>query len=122
VPAGLWAAHEYEKLPDYDNPIYAQPTQPFGCHQQDGRLCAGWVACHTAQHDGHVMALRLLTRSGFLPLRVETYTTDVPVFASGMEAALHGISGIENPSAEARKAIDKLLRAEAKRRAAQVRG
>ena len=38
------------------------------------------------------------------------YTTDVPVFASGAEAAEHGRSGIEEPPPEAVKLIQRLER------------
>jgi hypothetical protein len=36
------------------------------------------------------------------------YETRVPLFDSGMEAAEHGLAGIENPDLEARRVIDKL--------------
>jgi hypothetical protein len=38
------------------------------------------------------------------------YTTDVPVFSTGAEAALHGLSGVENPSLDALKLVAKLQR------------
>lgn len=107
APAGLWTADEYEKLPDYDKePMWEQPAAAFYCHQQDGRLCAGWVACHSAQHHGHVLALRMMPGGR----EIAEYTTDVPVFASGTEAALHGMSGVERPDEKARKMISKLER------------
>lgn len=46
VPAGIWHADEYEKLRAYDRDTSEQPMAPFLCHQQDGTLCAGWVAVH----------------------------------------------------------------------------
>src|SRR5215831_6970938 len=93
VPAGVWVAAEYEKLPFYDEPqMWKQPVAAFYCHQQDGRLCAGWVACHMAQHHGHVLAIRLMrTREDVS--EIENYITDVPLFKSGTEAAIHGLSG-----------------------------
>jgi hypothetical protein len=92
----------------------AQPHAAFYCHQQDGRLCAGWVACHTAQHHGHVLAIRLM-RGDHDTRAIETYTTDVPVFESGMEAAIHGISEVAHPGQEALKMIDRLERKAARR-------
>lgn len=38
------------------------------------------------------------------------YESPVPLFESGMEACLHGLSGIEEPGPEARAMIDKLSR------------
>ena len=43
---GTEPAEEYAKLPDYDRPTHEQPLNMFGCHQQDGHLCAGWVGTH----------------------------------------------------------------------------
>jgi len=118
VPSGVWDATEYDKLPAYDGEILHQLLSGgealFYCHQQDGRLCAGWVGCHIAQHNGHVFAIRLMR--GSLDTRpIEEYATPVPLFESGMEAALHGLSGVDHPTATARKAIDKLARKAARR-------
>lgn len=38
------------------------------------------------------------------------YAPDVEVFASGAEAAAHGISGIDDPSPEARRKMAGLVR------------
>jgi hypothetical protein len=38
------------------------------------------------------------------------YETDVPLFASGSEAAAHGLAGVERPSADARRLIARLER------------
>lgn len=114
VPAGIWAAEEYEKLPTYDGGTWEQMVQGahalFYCHQQDGNLCAGWAACHDARH---LLAYRLW------PVHPDTYTysSPLPVFASGAEAAAHGLSGIAEPAADARRAITKLERKRGKRKA-----
>ena len=111
VPAAVWAPEEYDKLPGYDLPTGEQPISVFDCHQQDGRLCAGWVACHDMEES---MALRLAVSFDVLSEEdyhaVCDYTTDVPVFASGAEAAEHGVQGIETPTIEARRLVDKLRR------------
>lgn len=107
VPAGIWSAEEYAKLPRYDGDTGAQfmkgGTGLFFCHQNDGKLCAGWVGCHDTNH---LAALRLA--------RVDPSTFDyvspVPLFESGTEAALHGLSGVNNPGPEAKAAIAKLVR------------
>jgi hypothetical protein len=56
VPSGIWAAEEYDKLPLYDGETFEQAPHLFMCHQRDGSLCGGWLACH----DPHeLLALRL---------------------------------------------------------------
>lgn len=101
VPAGVWDASEYEKLPAYDGETWAQPPALFFCHQNDGHLCAGWAGCHDTDH---LLALR------FHRVAPETfgYVSPVPLFSSGAEAAAHGLSGIDRPDARALAAIDKL--------------
>lgn len=107
VPPGIWSADEYAKLPAYDgetgDQLMAGATGLFYCHQNDGRLCAGWVGCHDMRHN---LAVR------FTAVAPETYTyqSPVPLFASGREAAAHGLSGINNPGPDARRAIRKLER------------
>lgn len=105
VPAGIWAKEEYEKLPAYDaEEMWLQPQLLFMCHQQDGCLCGGWLMVHR----DHCLALRM--RGGFLDASVWDYGPDVEVFASGAEAAAHGIAGIDNPSPGARRKIDGLVK------------
>lgn len=109
VPAGIWEAHEYEKLPAYDGSIVDQvEANAFGifmCHQRDGNLCAGWLACH-GPHE--LLAMRLAREP--VPESIWNYRTDVPVFASGVEAAAHGISGIEQPDARAKRMMAGIIR------------
>lgn len=111
VPSGVWALEEYDKLPEYDGETWAQPPSMFFCHQQDGRLCAGWVACHDMAES---FGLRVAVSTDRLtPEEYEAvldYTTDVPVFESGLEAAQHGVQGIETPSPEAVRLVRKLGR------------
>lgn len=111
VPSGVWAAEEYDKLPRYDDPTYAQPAGVFLCHQRDGRVCAGWAGCH----DGaHLLALRIAVRAGEMTVAsyraTVTYSSPVPLFASGSEAAVHGKAGINQPGAPARRVIAKVSR------------
>ncbi len=113
VPAGIWAAEEYAKLPGYDGPTWQQTPQVFQCHQQDGHLCGGWLMTHDPYE---LLALRLARSIGYqIDPAVYDYSPDVEVFASGAQAALHGISGIENPSPAARRKIDGLVRQKERR-------
>lgn len=105
VPAGLWHESEYDKLPNYDEPTWAQPPALFMCHQQDGCLCGGWLLTHGTDN---LLALRFHARQ--LDPSVWDYAPDVPVFNSGREAAEHGKSQIDNPSPAARRKIDGLIR------------
>lgn len=106
VPSGIWERHEYDKLPDYDAPTWAQPTSLFMCHQNDGKLCAGWVACHGAE----LLALRLAAARGTLDPSVFAYETEVAVFRSGAEALAHGIRDIPEPGKKASKMIAGIIR------------
>ena len=56
VPSGIWAKSEYDKLPRYDGETWEQDPKAFMCHQRDGCLCGGWLACHSPRH---LLALRL---------------------------------------------------------------
>jgi len=104
VPSGIWEQHEYDKLPSYDGPTWAQSPALFMCHQRDGNLCAGWLACHDPRE---LLALRFPHK---LDPAVYDYTTDVPVFSSGAEARRHGMRDINRPGAKANKMITGLVR------------
>lgn len=104
VPSGLWEAHEYEKLRDYDNPTFAQPMATFGCHATPEHLCHGWAVVHTSRgNEFDLLALRFGSH-GPVP------EAGVPLFASGNEAADWGQRDLDDPSDEALDAMDKLLR------------
>ena len=109
-PSGVWAAEEYDKLPSYDGPIHEQAmaggTAPFGCHQADGHLCSGWVA---HRDPAELLAVRLGLLNGSVDPATLDYTTDVPLFGSGAEAAAHGKRDIDAPSAAARDTVRKVV-------------
>lgn len=109
VPSGIWAASEYEKLPLYDGTTGEQAVkgafQLFDCHQTDGHLCAGWVGCHDMEES---LAVRFHHRE--VDPSVYTYVSPVPLFASGAEAAEHGMRDLEDPSPDARAAQSKITR------------
>jgi Family of unknown function (DUF6283) len=111
VPSGVWAYEEYRKLATYDRETAEQDPGVFLCHQQDGKLCAGWVAVHDMDHS---LGLRLAVSMGVIsPEDAETildYTTDVPLHGSGLAAALHGARSIPDPGPEARRMIARLER------------
>lgn len=108
VPSGIWAEHEYDKLPGYDGPTWAQHPGLFMCHQRDGHLCGGWLACHDPRE---LLALRF---PGLVHASVYNYKTDVPVFRSGAEARAHGIKAIRRPGRKARKMVAGIVRKRSK--------
>ena len=115
VPSGVWHASEYRKLPAYDNDTMGQPPHLFLCHQQDGRVCAGWAGCH----DGaHLLALRVAAMSGTLTdddlEATINYVSPVPLFGSGAEAAAHGLTDVDQPDERACRTIDTLTRKRAR--------
>jgi Family of unknown function (DUF6283) len=108
-PSGLWAEHEYGKLADYDKPTWDQPPVIFACHLSAGdEACAGWVACHD-MHENLGLRLEVLKRTADADAFLG-YTTEVPVFTSGAEAAEHGKREIGNPTPRARAAIARIIR------------
>lgn len=117
VPSGVWHPDEYAKLPDYDNDTGAQPSGVFLCHQVNGHVCSGWAACHDMTHN---LALRFALLADMLTPEtmdaIVDYTTTVPLFASGREAAAHGMADTESPGDDAERAIDKLTRRRAARK------
>jgi hypothetical protein len=109
VPSGVWDESEYDKLPEFDKPTAQQPPRVFMCHQGNDRLCAGWVACHDMYESlGFRIAAADLDKTTIDAIL--DYTTDVPLFASGAEAAAHGLAKLYEPPPKARKIIDKLNR------------
>lgn len=109
VPSGLWAAEEYEKLSPYDNPTGDQPPTVFLCHQQNGRMCAGWVGCHSMDES---LGLRLALSFGTISEEdfdaAVDYVSPVPLFESGEQAEEHGLAELYTPGSSARRQIEKL--------------
>jgi hypothetical protein len=104
VPSGIWAPHEYDKLLQYDGETWEQSPAVFLCHQRNGRICAGWLACHDPQE---LLALRMdpdIDPSAF------AYKTKVPVFSSGAQARAHGLREYKRPGARASKMMGGLLK------------
>jgi hypothetical protein len=108
VPSGIWEQHEYDKLPAYDGEILEQAmVGAFGiflCHQRDGCLCGGWLACHGPHN---LLALRL---DRDVDEAVFDYETDVPVFSSGAEAWRHGMRDIVKPGPKAVRMMAGLMK------------
>ena len=106
VPSGVWGESEYAKLPEYDGDTAYQPIATFMCHQQDGSVCAGWLG-HS--EPDQLLAVRIGIMTGALDPACAEYQTDVPLFASGAEAAAHGMRDYEAPGHEAEETIRKIV-------------
>jgi hypothetical protein len=110
VPSGVWAAHEYEKLPEYDKPTGAQPPLIFHCHTSPDFVCTGWAQCHDAAPRGYeLLALRFAIAFGRGVLKIPKRT--VRLFKSGAEAAAHGLREIKAPGRRAIRAVAKVAAA-----------
>lgn len=107
MPSGVWHPSEYAKLPRYDRETFAQPVETFMCHQGDNHVCSGWLG-HADPSE--LLAVRLGIMSGALDPSCAEYTTDVPLFESGAEAAAHGIREVRSPSPAAAAVIGKVVR------------
>lgn len=111
VPSGVWAASEYDRLANYDGEIGDQVTSgawaTFGCHQGDGSVCRGWLG---HRDPGDLLAVRLAILRSELPLDAFDYGTDVPLFATGAQAAEHGRRNLAAPDDRARDAAVKIMR------------
>jgi hypothetical protein len=115
-PGGIWHPDEYLLLPLYDRETPYQPTGIFMCHLNNDKVCAGWAGCHDCYH---LFALRIAQAERRIPEAVieaiMEYSTTVPLWASGYEAALNGLRGVVKPTLATRKAIAKLERIRADR-------
>ncbi|MFC9817816.1 DUF6283 family protein [Streptomyces virginiae] len=114
VPAGIWASEEYEKLRRYDADTPNQPPRLFQCHQSDPgddsrRICAGWAGSHDSDH---LLALRLAVLDGSIDTAthqaVTDYTSPVPLFSSGNDAADHGQKDLTTLTNDALRMINKI--------------
>lgn len=109
-PSGVWHESEYLKLAEYDKDTSYQPPAYFLCHDGDHKddLCRGWLDTHDKIE---LLALRLgVLCKTISPDIFDLPLSGVPMFSSGAEAMLHGLSGIEEPSDEALELIDRLSR------------
>lgn len=114
VPSGVWHPSEYDELPAYDGDVMEQLAKGarglFMCHQQDGRLCAGWIGTHGP---ANLLAMRM--HGGTVDSSVWDYESPVPLFSSGAEAAAHGRRAIKRPGTDAQRVMGRLLRKRAAR-------
>jgi hypothetical protein len=105
VPSGVWDASEYAKLPEYDGDTGGQALATFMCHQKDGSVCSGWLG-HRDPYD--LLAVRIGVMTASLDESCLDYQTDVPLFATGAEAAAHGMRDIRHPGHAAEETMRKI--------------
>lgn len=108
VPSGVWAKSEYVKLPGYDDGPQGQTEfAPFLCHHSpaigEEYACRGWLSVHCQS-----AAVRLLMYTELVTEEQVFAKPTVPLFASGAEAAEHGMREIRRPSEAAIAMADKL--------------
>ena len=118
TPPGIWAPDEYAKLPAYDRrpgDVTAEGAT-FHCHQENATgvatVCRGWLGAHPDS-----FAVRLAVAVGLLDSDDINALPDVDptLYASGAEACAAGLAGVEQPSASARDAAERLMRKRAGR-------
>lgn len=116
VPSGVWDESDYDKLLPYDEPTYAQPGRIFLCHQHNrddprARVCSGWAGCHDMTQS---LALRIALAAREITSEtaeaIVDYVSPVDLFATGAEAAAHGMREIRDPGPEAVRLIEKIER------------
>lgn len=105
APSGVWHPEEYAKLPRYDGDTASQPPQVFMCHQGDDHVCSGWLG-HRDPWD--LLAVRIGVLGGSLDASCAEYTTTVPLFGSGVEAAAHGLLDVHEPTDRAQGVMRKV--------------
>jgi len=114
TPPGIWQAEEYEKLRAFDQDVsrMEDPTPAlsiFLCHQSEvtGRetVCRGWLSVHRDS-----VAVRILKIKGGLRCDQVPHEPEPLYYATGTEACEAGLSGVEQPSREARHKSDTLER------------
>jgi hypothetical protein len=104
----VWDESEYRKLAAYDD-TSPGPLAVFRCHQQTatgrGTVCRGWLSVHGFESP----AVRLAVATGQVEAGQVEAPVDVPLYGSGAEACAAGLAGVEDPDAQARAAIGKLI-------------
>lgn len=101
VPSGIWSTGDYAKLPPYDALTHEQPVATFQCHATPEFYCHGWAVVHSNRgHQFELLALRIW--------HAEIPKAAVALFASGTEAAAHGLRNLKQPARKARQAMDTL--------------
>lgn len=113
TPPGIWAPEEYERLRDYDAEIHelANPIDGlkiFHCHQESitnqPTICRGWLSVH-----GGSSAVGLAVSLGAIEPEDVPPEPEPLYYATGNEAADAGLAGVDEPTDEAQRAMDRLI-------------
>ncbi len=116
TPPGVWSAHEYEKLAEFDQP---DCIKFFECHHSAlgsaEAVCRGWIGMYPDS-----IGARLLVSFGSITdeQRWIPMPADVELYESGIAARDAGLAAVDEPPYEACLAVDRL---EQKRRRARER-
>lgn len=122
VPAGVWHPEEYTKLSGFTpkDPRSVPAMGTFLCHnheEKDRVLCRGWTFVERESP-----AVKLLVYLGRVEPDDVCQTPRTPLFETGQEAALHGLSGVKKPTKAARRLQDKITRGWVKQARGKGRG
>lgn len=114
TPPGIWHPSEYEKLPAFDEDAPEPNLGLFLCHhsttQDRNSVCRGWLSVARES-----VAARLAVMTGAVPDEARYEDLGVEMYPDGQTAAEAGMAGVENPDADARRVIAKLVAARKRR-------
>ncbi|MEW2260778.1 DUF6283 family protein [Streptomyces sp. NPDC047869] len=119
VPSGVWSQEEYSKLRLYDGPTWTQPPGLFLCPPARPRRLPRPRLRLLGGLPRRRPPPRLARRAAAGDIDLETaeairdYVSPVALFASGAEAAAHGMREITRPGPDARRTIAKIRRTRA---------
>lgn len=113
TPPGIWDKQEYDKLPQWDDPMAVIGT--FGCHNGKGKtVCRGWFEVHKDNLSVRIVENRIKWNEK------NRYPTKVPLYRSGAEARRAGLKGIKHPPPRAMIAIHKIKERRATRKSTKA--
>ena len=107
TPSGVWSAHEYQKLTEYDDDSLEPAFSVFLCHHSTVRdvetVCRGWLSVAADS-----VAVRVAVLRGEITPKQRDAPVTVPLYATGAEAAHAGMVDVEAPGLAAIEMVERL--------------